>query len=67
MAICKSLFVVYSTRLLTLYAKCPIINSGAHMTQPSEITWDLVPFIFTLNWIFDFEFGWLEVCWLPDS
>jgi len=37
---------------------------GSDVSLPE---WELAPFEFSLNWIYDPEFGWLEFYFFPES
>lgn len=30
-------------------------------------SWELLPFDFSVDWVFDPEYGWLEFIWFPEA
>lgn len=35
--------------------------------KPVDIPWEIIPFDFRIDWVYDPEYGWLEFCWLSAS
>lgn len=45
----------------------PTRDLWVNSLHPKQMVWEILPFDFNLGWIYDSEYGWLQVCFLPET